>query len=196
MNSKQVEDQAYQVMEKMPSFLYYHNKQHTENVVTAACLLCKNEDMSVEETQLIITAALLHDTGFLRFPDGKHHEEESCRVAKQILSEAGYLAAQIDVVCRLIMATKMPQSPASHCERILCDADLYYLGTPDFFTISHSLFRELSAQQKIISINDWQQQQIRFLSSHRYFTKTAQQQLEATKQSHLQTIVHAQQTTL
>ena len=34
----------------------------------------------------------------------------------------------IEIICGIIMATKIPQRPKNYLEEIICDADLNYLG--------------------------------------------------------------------
>lgn len=193
MNISLVEKQVYELLDTLPAFLHYHNKRHTEYVVAAALYLCDREQVSGDERALVKTAALLHDTGFTKLPDGNGHEAESNAIARQLLPAAGYSEQQIALVCRMILATQMPQSPHHHLEEILCDADLYYLGTQDFFTISQQLYHELLEGNKVSSPEQWYQQQVNFLSSHRYFTKTAQQLLEMHKQINLQVIKHSKE---
>ena len=116
MDEKKVEEFAYRLLSQLPAFLYYHNKAHTKNVVAAALYLCREENISTEETVLIKTAALLHDTGFSVQPDGQNHEAESCRIAQKILTESNYNYQQTEIICNLIMATRLPQS-AHVCRR-------------------------------------------------------------------------------
>ncbi len=80
------------------------------------------------------TATCYHDAGFLRAY--AEHEEESCRLALEVLPAFGCTPAQIALVCRLIRATRLPQTPATLLEAILCDADPDYLGYNDYVAIS------------------------------------------------------------
>ena len=41
------------------------------------------------------------------------------------------------------MATKMPQAPQNKLQQIICDADLYYLGTDTYLSKSNKLYKEL-----------------------------------------------------
>jgi hypothetical protein len=58
-------------------------------------------------------------------------------------------------------------------EEIICDADLDYLGREDFHEIADLLRRELKEHGKIDSDRKWDEMQVRFLSQHRYFTRTS-----------------------
>jgi hypothetical protein len=71
------------------------------------------------------------------------------------------------------MATKLPPNPTTLLEKIMCDADLDYLGRTDFIPVSNTLYEELIAQGKNISILEWNRNQVKFLTNHQYFTNTA-----------------------
>ena len=75
----------------------------------------------------------------------------------------------------MIMATKIPQSPKNKLEKIICDADLDYLGRDDFEPISNSLYKEFLDFGFVKDHNDWMQKQVGFLESHHYFTKSSQE---------------------
>ena len=90
----------------LPSYLTYHNSGHTKGVVKAAEYLAIAEKISGEDLILLKTAALFHDSGFLH--DHQDHEEISCQEAQKHLPDFGYAKEQIDEVCRMIRATKLP----------------------------------------------------------------------------------------
>ncbi|MCA6440722.1 MAG: YitT family protein [Chitinophagaceae bacterium] len=83
------------------------------------------------------------------------------------------------------MATKLPQSPKDHLAKILCDADLYYLGGPDYTANADKLFSENKKIGLYKSKTEWLIQQIGFLTSHQYFTETAKADLDTVKQQNL-----------
>jgi uncharacterized membrane-anchored protein YitT (DUF2179 family) len=86
------------------------------------------------------------------------------------------------------MVTKLPQRPASKLENILCDADLFYLGTDTYFDTSAKLFTELKAVHLIKSNKQWYDLQVNFLHTHRYFTKAAIQENGTRKAVNLEQI--------
>jgi uncharacterized protein len=168
----------------LSSTLYYHSLAHTLDVVQAAQTLAAAEGVTDAETlTLLRTAALYHDAGFLHTYEG--HEARGCEIVRATLPEFGYSPGQIELICALIIATRYPQKPRCHLAQILCDADLDYLGRPDFVPISTSLFRELTARQLIASEHAWFQLQERFLSGHQYWTATALALRAAPKQARL-----------
>jgi hypothetical protein len=88
----------------------------------------------------------------------------------------------------MIMATEVPQRPIDALGEVLCDADLDYLGRPDFFRIGNLLFQELKSRGALSTEREWNELQVRFLSGHRYFTATCQRLREPIKQQHLATV--------
>lgn len=166
---------------ELDSRLSYHNLSHTIDVVAQATRIAQAEGITdTADLDLLQTAACFHDSGFLHVYD--EHEAEGCRIAADILPRFGYLPNQIDTVCRLIMATKIPQSPTDLLSQILCDADLDYLGRNDYGPISHTLFDEWLAFNKMPDPAQWGSIQRGFLKQHRYFTATNQRLRSATKQ--------------
>lgn len=157
--------------DELPAHLTYHNTDHTEDVMQAAATLAAAEGVDDTGQALLAVAALLHDTGFFVGREG--HEQASCNIARYYLPAYGYTNEEIDVICRLIMATQLPQSPGSHLAEILCDADLDYLGREDFFLLSNRLFGELQSEGIVRHEDQWNREQADFMGDHKYFTKTA-----------------------
>ncbi|GAC1424415.1 MAG: hypothetical protein NVS1B13_03050 [Flavisolibacter sp.] len=175
-----------QLEHNLDGALFYHDAVHTRFVVQAAQLLAEGEGIAGDEKLLLVTAALFHDAGFLR--SYKNHEEESCTLAQEILPGCGYSTSQIQRVCALILATKMPHRPQDHLHQIICDADLAYLGTDEYFPRAEKLYLEYRKQKLVKSRKEWQEKQVLFLSAHRFYTESAQRQYENKKQQHLTTL--------
>src|SRR5690348_6514774 len=127
--------------------LTYHSVQHTRNVVEAARHIGASEKLHQEEMELLLTAALFHDAGFLKGYD--NHEELSCTIARENLPSLGYTNQPIQKICESIMATTLPQRPRAIAGRTLCDAALSYLGTDDYCDRAENLFSEFSSNGKI-----------------------------------------------
>jgi len=136
---------------------------------------------------LLNLAALWHDTGYIR--TYKNHEEESCNLARLYLPEYGVPSADIEKICGMIMATKIPQLPKTKLEEILADADLEYFGTSDFNSIADSLFKELQHINPLFTETAWNQAQISFLKKHHYFTHFCKEFKEPIKMKHLEKLI-------
>ena len=164
--------------------LYYHGLHHVQDVVASAERLARAEGIDdAESLALLKTAALFHDAGFLSSYKG--HEEVGCAYVWRVLPDFGYSPAQVDTICGMIMATRIPQTPHTKLEQILCDADLDYLGRDDFESIAHSLYEELKTRDMVADELAWNRIQVGFLDNHRYWTPTATSTRQAAKERHL-----------
>ncbi len=170
----------------LPGHLFYHNVKHTVDVVTEVELIGWGEGCSDEEILLLKTAGLFHDAGHIVAYD--NHEFYGTQIAREMLPEFNYTTDQIDRICSLIMSTKLPPNPTTLLENIICDSDLDYLGRSDFIPVSNTLYEELKAQNKMGSLNDWNKIQVKFISGHQYFTKTARSLREVNKQLQIERI--------
>ena len=171
----------------LASDLTYHNVGHTLDVLKQSIFIANAEGIESEEDMLLLKlASLYHDVGFLTKYTG--HEETSCEIAERELPAFGLTKSQVDKICGMIRATKVPQNPHTLLEEIICDADLDYLGRPDFFTIGEGLFNEFIKQKIVSNDRDWNLLQIRFLEQHHYFTNTSKKRRQRQKQIHLEAI--------
>lgn len=171
--------------EELSDQLHYHGVHHTLDVLQMASDICESEGIGGRNLMLVKTAALFHDSGFVK---NKHagHEAEGCLMVREYLPNFGYTAADIDTICGMIMATKIPQSPQNILEEILCDADLDYLGREDFFSIGNTLFEELQAYHILNDEQAWNRLQVNFLTAHKFHTITNRTVREPVKLRYLE----------
>lgn len=163
--------------------LGYHNLSHTLDVVKQAEVIAKKEKVNDKHELLLLkTAAVFHDSGFLLVY--KNHEEKSCEIAAEALKNI-FGEEDIKKINGMIMATKIPQSPHTLLEQIICDADLDYLGRNDFEPISRSLYKEFLTFKIIPEDINWDHIQIKFFESHHYFTGTSISKRNEKKLKHL-----------
>jgi predicted metal-dependent HD superfamily phosphohydrolase len=155
----------------MPDTIVYHDVSHTLNVEKSAIRYAQLEGINPHELQLLQTAALYHDSGYLF--EYQTNEEYAVQLAQKQLPKFGYSADEIDVVTRIIRATESSE-PQTVLEKIMCDADHDYLGRPDYYTIANKLREELKNQGRTFTEYDWLNFQLNYLSHvHRYHTDTA-----------------------
>jgi uncharacterized protein len=153
-------------------------------VVESCMEIAIYEEIIETESLLILeTSAWLHDTGFTI--SYANHEYFSCEIAKELLPGWNASEQEIERICNLIMGTKVPQSPVNLLGNILCDADLDYLGTNDFFEQSEALKNEWLLFGILENDASFQQLQVPFLEQHRYFTKSSQLRRQPTISNHL-----------
>lgn len=151
--------------------LYYHGIHHTLDVYEASIRIAELEGLSQEEKILVNTAALYHDSGFLF--KYEHNEELAVELVGEILPQFGYDKEQVQIICNIILTTRVKARPYTLLEKIMCDADYDYLGRDDVERIADSLYRELLEYDFRLSPPEWNELQIRFLNKHQYYTTSS-----------------------
>lgn len=149
--------------------LVYHNQLHTEKVVAAAVQIGNHYQLDERNFFIVQVAAWFHDIGY--FTNINAHEEQSALLAEAFLKEKEVPEDVIKEIKDCIAATRMPQSPRNLNEQILCDADLFHLGTDQFTTLNKLLRKEIEAiKGREINKKDWRNGNIQLLNMHRYYT--------------------------
>ncbi len=189
MNLKNLADYIIEKMKReLPSTIVYHNVVHTLDVHDAVVRIGGLEGLNENEIHLLRAAALLHDSGVtVSFED---HEEHSAKIAEELLPSFDFNPKEIEIIKKLIMATKLPQTAETLMEKVICDADLDYLGRADFFVTSQKLRLEWAYAGKTVNLTDWYVIQMNFLRNHEYHTQTAIRLRNARKLDNLREIEH------
>lgn len=164
--------------------LVYHNLPHTQGVVKAASQIADHYQLNERDYFIVVSAAWFHDAGY--YVDYSDHESRGADLAAAFLHGQGVEDAVIDEIRQCILATRMPQAPQNLLQQIVCDADLFHLGTSEF-SEKNKLMRKEAELKKGLAINkdEWRLGTIRLLESHHYFTSYCQLLLNDTKQENL-----------
>lgn len=150
--------------------LFYHNLKHTERVAAAATQIAQHYQLGDADFFTVVAAAWFHDIGYLA-GDGEGHEERGARMAQAYLEGTGVEQSVIEAISRCIVATQLPQRAVGLVEQIVCDADLFHLGTEEFTERNKLMRKEAEAVQgRKISKDEWRRSTIRFLEAHQYYT--------------------------
>ena len=167
---------------KVNKSITFHSLEHTQAVVLAAEEMAKYYQLQDEDHAALVVAAWFHDTGYSS-GEANGHEEVSIAHATNFLKEQGASESLILKVRNAIEATRMPQTPHNLVEQILCDADLYHLGTDEFWEKNKQLRNELTEfSKKDISKKQWRKINLNFLDNHEYFTDYARRKLISGKE--------------
>lgn len=166
--------------ESLPDEAVYHNYNHTLQVVNASLEIAKAENVDDSDLEALLAAAWFHDTGYVH--SFKNHEQKSIELAKEYLNEKKKPESFINSVSAIINATVMPQEPKDKLQQIICDADLYHLGS-DSFGKKTNLLRAEYEQLCEMAYTDveWLEKNSKFLASHHYFTNYAYETLNEQK---------------
>jgi len=168
--------------------MVFHNMDHTEDVAEACSLMADHFRLEETDRFVLMLSAWFHDTGYIS-GRAEGHEDVSVQIVTDFLYGYNVEETLIQRVTSAIQATRMPQTPVSQVEKILCDADLMHLSTKDFKARNELLKteRENLLGEKIAR-KEWRKSNIHFLQTHKYFTDYGQQQLEPGKQQNLNDI--------
>ncbi|MCX8020874.1 MAG: DUF5706 domain-containing protein [Chitinophagaceae bacterium] len=171
----------------------FHTLEHTQEVVAASQLLADTMNLSSDDRFALLLAAWFHDTGYVK-GTAKDHETYSVQIAEEFIQAKGLDEETKQKVIGCILATRIPQNPTTLLEEILCDADLFHLGTDTFKQKSKLLRAEIEALEHTeYTKKEWRRMNIRFMQNHRYFTPYGQQMLQPVKEKHLAELLKKEQ---
>lgn len=166
--------------------LSYHNLTHTESVVANAVKIANHYRLEDKETFIVVTAAWFHDTGYST-GEAVGHEKRGAAMAAEFLRSEEVDEDVITEVEGCILATVWPQSPANFLQQIVCDADLFHLGTPEFSDWNKLVRKE--AEQRLgrkIDKTEWRKSTIKLLENHEYQTDYCRDLLDKQKKKNLE----------
>ncbi|WKK58709.1 Pycsar system effector family protein [Sphingobacterium sp. BN32] len=159
----------------------FHNALHTNDVVEATEEMAAHYQLNNQDRFIVTCAAYFHDIGYL-FGGAQDHEARGAACAEEFLKSEEVDENVIAKVKGCIVATKMPQSPRTLLEQILCDADLFHLGSAAFDERNKLMHQEAEQfNQAKIDKNDWRKKTIKLMQQHQYHTEYAQQKLNEGK---------------
>ena len=166
--------------------LVYHNMAHTLQVVHAAEQIAAYYRLTDADQLVVLLAAWFHDLGYVLGARAEH-EQAGANAAKAFIGEQQLPESVALAVEGCILATKIPQMPNNLLEQIVCDADLFHLGSKEF-NKRNKLLRaeaELASKQDITGL-EWTVSTINFLEAHKYHTAYSQTLLKQQKEENLE----------
>ncbi len=171
----------------------YHNTAHTQRVVEKVLELAELAKLSEDETQKLALATWFHDTGFTEDPN--HHEEKSVAIAKAFLQENNVDEDSILEISNLILATKLDQTPVTHLQKLIKDADCAHVGSKNFSEFSRLLHKEIElTTESRITEADWIANNIDFLTNqHKFHSEIAIKKWEKQKAKNLAQLLKQEQ---
>ena len=164
--------------------LHYHGMHHTLDALKTCDLYLRHIKINSHDSRLLRLGILFHDIGFT--VSNEEHEYKGSIIARDLLTQFDFKTKDIDVIVGLILSTKIPQSPKTLLENMICDIDLDYLGRSDFYKISESLYEELQVTIGLKNKNDWNKIQVKFLEAHQYHTDFAIKKRQPEKEKRIE----------
>ena len=163
------------------SATFFHTLSHTRYVVDGVIEIGKAEGLSTELIDLLTFCAWFHDIGNI-VVEKVYQEDGSIKMAIDFLKKKNIEQEQINKVKSCINSTRMPQNPTDLVSKVLCDADMRHLSSPDYFEIIEKLRNELAqTENRKIRKSHFNLLNNAFLTHHQYFTKYGQDVLSTGK---------------
>jgi len=170
--------------ENLPKGCLFHNLRHTFEVYKSAKEIGKNSGLSKDQLNILLIAALFHDTGITQ--NYNFHEEKSVEICEKFLKQNNFSSNEIDHISKIIMVTKTPHNPETMLEKIICDADISHIGKRGYFFKLKLLRKEWEIMlYKQFSDTEWYSLNINFLNENYFFTEYAKITFEKGKESNL-----------
>ncbi len=170
--------------EHVSSLLLYHSIEHTRFVAEMAAKMAETEKLDERDTNIVITAAWLHDIG--HGVSIENHEEESCNIARELLSKMGADDEFIAEVEKCICSTRPDTEKNNIKEKILYDADHAHTGKENFMDISNLYRKELNNfKDKSSSKLEYWKVTLEFITNVTFFTRYAKENLEEVRKQNI-----------
>ncbi len=167
----------------------FHDYNHTKEMVAAGREIAEGMRVSADELETVLLACWFHDVGMLH--SRENHEERSAEAAEDFLKKHAVGEEKIRKVKACIMATRIPQTPTTLLERIVCDADISHLGWDSYFAINALLRQEFELNRgEPYSNVEWWLLNKDFFQEHQYFTPYARQRYNSQKNLNFKTIAN------
>lgn len=178
----------------LPNTFTYHNYEHTKRVWESTKEIIENSEVDANESEILLLASLLHDTGYIKTRMG--HEEESVKIATEFLKSQNIDDDIISAVNDCILATKFDIQPKNKLQEIIKDADTSHLGKKYYSEVSELLRIELDLQDiNSYSAKEWRAENIKmFTVEHQYYSDYAKTKWEKRKAKNLAKLMESKYT--
>lgn len=165
--------------------LFYHNQFQTKAILNKASIIADHYKVDDHERFIVSAATHFLFTGY-SITGKASSKEKSTEIAEKFLKDTGITDKDITEIKKCILATKKSKIPTSLPEKIVCDAETFYLGNDEFKGNNKLLKKEYEALKKRhLNGEDWRVLTIKTLETHSYHTDYCRSLLEKTKAEHL-----------
>ena len=168
---KTLQEQAIRFLHThLDKSFYYHNAEHTRNVCLAIEeFTAADASWAADQLEALQLAAVFHDFGYLAA--NADNEALALPYIRQWGTKFQFSDDLIMQAHELIMETCYPYHPVTPAGKLLCDADIEYIGRADFAAQADLFRQELAAQGVVYSELQWWQLELQFLLDNHFFTE-------------------------
>lgn len=182
---KSIEEVCNEACDIMPD-AEYHNATHAKRVSEEVNSLFEESAISSTDSDVLTVAAYFHDTGHATGPT-EGHEQRSCSIAEECLTDAGYSQDFIEQVKTTIEGTVFLEEPSSESGRLLSDADVWSFSA-DWETFVEKTLAARREYAPNVDTNDWLWFRGRVLKNHTYYTDVGRQKYQKGKEENIDRI--------
>jgi predicted metal-dependent HD superfamily phosphohydrolase len=197
MNYQQVIKQAeefatnYMKKHKTPALLF-HDLSYTKKTVAVADQIARHYKLNEKEFFIVTIAAWFLNLGY--YKNVSQPQLASAELAEEFLKNSGIEYETINYISRCIFITKNPQNANTLLEKIICDADSFYLGVENFSECNKSKRKEFELLNNTdIPKNEWRKNTIQLLQSHQYYNDYSKEHFNDNKIANLQKLKKKQE---
>ena len=164
----------------------YHNAAHTLEVCAAAKLFAELSGVPQDTRFALRIAAIFHDFGYLvRSFD---NEQLAWPYIQDFGKRFGIDQNILLAANSMILETVFPYAPTTWGGKLLCDADVEYIGREVFFTQAAHFREELSAGNVVYTDKEWWSLELDFLQKNSFFTPVCQRLRNSGRLSNLKKV--------
>ena len=150
----------------------FHHFNRAVNIVRNCDALAVSMNLGKQELKIAHLAAWFLELGYNE--DYRHYQARSVKLAKDYFRVKKLDDDLIERIEDCILSTRVPQQPVSVISQLVCDASMYHLAEKDALQQADALRAEYAAiAQKEFSDEEWVDENIRIISNHFYFTRSA-----------------------
>ncbi len=178
-----------------PESIVYHDISFTHRLVSAVKVISENENVSEKEKELLLVAAWIYGLGYYDAESfGSKKIISGCikctiRIGNPFLEEINYPQENIDAVYAILENTKHPLNPTNKIEQVFADALYYDFAREKGKKYLKKMYQELLIFHAIsIGKKKWNDELIKLLENHTYFTIYGKSVLEPKKHSLIKAI--------
>ncbi|MDQ6812803.1 MAG: DUF5706 domain-containing protein [Bacteroidota bacterium] len=172
--------------------LLFHSFSDTREVINKAGKILPFFHPDDRSTFIVCTALWFKNTGY-HIGNYDSFHLKSIDLADSFLQTTGTSAEDIAEIKKCILAGAQLQKAESLPEKIVCDADTFFVGTKRFKEKQRLLKKEIEIIKNInIDPQVWLQDIVKWLEGHHFYTNYCKALLDEGKENHLRKIKNKQ----